>query len=323
MNISRTEKEKLYEGLGLFIESFRPYITSILIKRFGNDWNREFVRTLYSEQRESWERKLSEGKKPEEIIDFKHLKSFAIDRENQNLLKEDFKYETGSLATWCGEIYDARNGVAHFDSTLEEDKAVKAWINLRTIARIIGNNELERQLYNLQKNDSTQVAKRIEGVKSTFTQHSTETLDIVNCAKSWQEVFAEEVYLCLTNSSFNHLQCKYFGVYFLKRVGAIGEIEAVIDVYENNRNEVYFINGNQNVEEYFSRARKKIMELRPNQFPHRVFLLKDLYTTEFIKDSENAMRENKTYLNIEDLKIKDAKELAEILNGRRWSEFGK
>lgn len=265
MYISRTERHNLYKGLDLFLESFRPYIVSILIERFGSDWNKEFAKTLYSDQRENWQRKLSEGKIPDEIIDFQYFKGFAIDKENQKVLKEDFKYETSSLATWCGEIYDARNGVAHFDSTLEEDKAVKAWINLRTIARLIGNSELEQKLRDLQKDKSAQIVKRVLKVKPNSIQHSIETLDIVNCAGLWQEVFADEVYFCpVEGSSYTHRQCKYFGVYFQKRVGAVGEIEAVVDVYAEDEAETYWVNGVQGDEEYIKKAKEKVDEFRSN-----------------------------------------------------------
>ncbi len=321
MNINRDEKEKLYKGLGLFIEEFRPYVVSILTERFGSNWDKEFVKTLYSDQREEWERKLIEGRKPEDLIDFPHFKGFAIDKTNQNLLRNDFKQETGSLATWCGEINSARNGVAHFDSTLEEDKAVKAWINLRTIAKLIGNSELEQQLRDLQKSNEVKAVKR---AKPTLNQHSTETLDIVNCSGLWQEVFAEEVYICPIGGGVrNHRQCKYFGAYFQKRVGAIGEIEAVIDVFSENECRVYWITTNQNTEDYFNRAKEKAIELRPDGLPVRIFLLKDLYSTNFIKDSKGGMQAAKMYLNVEDLNVKNAKELAELLNDRNWSEFGK
>ena len=324
MYINRTERHNLYQGLDLFLESFRPYIVSILIERFGSDWSKDFAKTLYSDQRENWHRKLSEGKRPDEIIDFQYLRGFAIDKENQRFLKEDFKYETGSLATWCGEIYDARNGVAHFDSALEEDKAVKAWINLRTIARLIGNTELEQQLRDLQKSEPTQKIKSVPKAKPVSIHYSIETLDIVNCAGLWQEVFADEVYFCpVEGSSYTHRQCKYFGVYFQKRVGAVGEIEAVVDVYSEGEAEIYWTNTVQDDRECIEKAKEKANQFRPNELPLRVFLLKNLSSTNFIKDSKGGMQTAKTYLNIEDLNVGNARELAELLKDRNWSEFGK
>lgn len=325
MYINQNEMDNLNKGLRLFIEVFRPYVVSFLVNKFGDNWDEDFAENLSPKQRENWEKDLQKGIKPENLIDFQYLKKFALD--NKKSLQEDFGYIAHSLPTWLSEIYEARNGVAHYDNTLEETKALKAWIHLREIAKLIGNDELEQQLSNLQKNVTPQIAqtpKNAERTTSNLTPYTTETLDIVNCSGLWQEVFAEEVYICpVGGGSRNHRQCKYFGAYFLKRVGAVGEIEAVVDVYSENETQIYWINGNDNAENYITRAKEKAIELRPNDLPARIFLLRDLYSTEFVKDSKGGMQGAKMYMNIEELKVKNAKELAEILNGRNWSEFGK
>lgn len=325
MYINQTELENLDKGLKLFIEVFRPYVVSILTERFGDDWAAEFAKTLPMPKKENWEKDLRKGAKPENLIDFQYFKGFALDRENQKLLEDSFEFETKSLPTWFGEIYDARNAVKHYNP-LEEDKALKAWIHLRKIVKLLGHNELEQRLLKLQKNESprsfqtqTQNKKR---AFSNSNQYSTETLDIINCSGSYEEVFAEEVYFCPAESgTFTHRQCKYFGAYFQKRVGAVGEIEAVVDVHSENEAEIYWANGNQNAEEYVIKAKEKAIELRPSDLPIRVFLLKDLYSTEFIKDSKGGMQGNKIYLSVEDLNVANAKELAEKLNGKNWSDF--
>jgi hypothetical protein len=232
------------------------------------------------------------------------------------------------------KINEVRNSLKHYDDSLEENKAMKAWIHLREIAKMIGHFEVEQKLYILQKNIAVQdkiiipktaiatIPKKPERRFTNFVQHSTETLDIINCSGSWQEVFAEEVYICpATSGAFSHRQCKYFGAYFSKRVGAVGEIEAVVDVNSKNNSEIYWTNYNQNSGEYITKAKEKAFELRLDEFPIRVFLLKDLYSTNFVKDSKGGMQGNKMYLNIEDLDISNAKELAEKLDGKNWSEF--
>ena len=65
------------------------------------------------------------------------------------------------------------------------------------------------------------------------------------------------------------------------------------------------------------------MELRPNHLPVRVFLLEKLIQTNFIKDSPGGMREHNLYLNVEKLKVNGAHELAQKLDGKKWSEFGR
>ncbi|HEX8279403.1 MAG TPA: Swt1 family HEPN domain-containing protein [Segetibacter sp.] len=330
MNLSSTEKHNLFKGLDLFIEEFRLYVKSLLMKKYGDQWSSEFISRLYPDHREEWIQYGDKAQSPENLIEHKHLKKFALD--NKALLEDDFKKETNNLPTWFSEITYARNQVAHSQKSLDEDEATKVWIHLRKILKSIGKYELEQQLLVLQKNvavqDSSVVTKpattpkKVEKRFANFFQHSVETLDIVNCSGSWQEVFAEEVYICpATGGAFSHRQCKYFGAYFSKRVGAVGEIEAVVDVNSEDESEIYWTNYNQNNDEYLTMAKEKASELRPDEFPIRVFLLKDLYSTNFIKDSKGGMQGNKMYLNIEDLDISNAKELAEELDGKVWSDL--
>ncbi len=155
--------------------------------------------------------------------------------------------------------------------------------------------------------------------------HSFETIDIVNSAKSEfrQMIFSDNVYLCpAKGGQYAHKQCKYLGVYWEKRVGAIAEIEAVVDIQSEDEAEIYWDEGNETVEKYINLAKEKALLLRPNDLPIRVFLLKNLHETNFIKDSLGGMFGSKQYLNIEDLSVSDSKDLAKKLIGRKWSEFG-
>lgn len=341
MIISEIEFDNLDKALNLFIRVFRPYVVSILIKRFGDDWTDDFARTLSAKQWDNWQTDLRKGKKPESLIDFQYFKTFALNKETQKLLWEDFEYQTYSLPTWFAEIYDVRNSLKHTDDSIEKNKATKVWIHLCEIAKLIGNDELEQEILDLQEASipqtiihqpvtpqitKTPTVKKFERTKPNFIQHSIDTLDIVNCSGLWQEVFADEVYLCpAQGGAYSHRQCKYFGAYFDKRIGAIGEIEAVMDVNSEDDAEIYWTNYEQNTDNYLERAKEKANELRPDEFPIRVFLLKDLYSTNFVKDSKGGMQSSKMYKSLEDfdgVEFSNAKELAEFLDGKQWSDFG-
>jgi hypothetical protein len=56
--------------------------------------------------------------------------------------------------------------------------------------------------------------------------------------------------------------------------------------------------------------------------PIRVFLLENLYSTDYIKDSPGGMFGSKIYLSIENLEANNAEDLAKKLLGKKYSEFG-
>ncbi|MGI8640895.1 MAG: Swt1 family HEPN domain-containing protein [Pyrinomonadaceae bacterium] len=346
--INKTEREKLYTGFGLFQLAFRAYIISFLKERAGDEWLGDFVKTLGKDQRRNWDKDLRRGLKPEELIDFHHFKSFA--EEYKDLLKTDFPGKNQSLPTWLLEITEVRHKIAHHNG-IEADEAAKIWIHLRTIAKFLGKNELEQEILNLEKSKNEMQPQvpvlekaeikppqpKPESEKTKIETYSPkqkvnsvnssplESLDIVNCANAdfRRTVFAHNVYLCPAKSGpYNHKQCKYIGIYWEKRVGAVSEIEAVIDIYSESEATVYWINGNKNVEDYIARAKEKALLLRPNDLPIRVFLLENLHTTDFIKDSPNGMFGSKIYRNVEELEPANAEDLAKKLRGKSYSEFG-
>ena len=330
MNINQNEKTKLYDALALFQNAFRSYIVKLLRGKYGDDWLSKFKGMLYSQQLENWERNLQSSSSPESSIDFQHFKSFALN--SKDLTRNDFGNKTNDLPTWLGEIVEVRNKIAHFDE-ISRDEAIKAWINLRTISRIIGEGDLEREISNLEEskletNDKSQnkSAKRLHQTADKSDFSPLETLDIVNCAKEEfrEMVLSHNVYICpAKDGSYNHKRCKYIGIYWEKHVGAVGEIEAVIDVYSENRTLTYWINGNKDVEDYVSRAKEKALQLRPDHLPVRVFLIKNLHSTNLLKDSLGGMFGSKIYMDIGSLDISNSKELADALYEKKYSDFGK
>jgi hypothetical protein len=146
-------------------------------------------------------------------------------------------------------------------------------------------------------------------------------LDVISCGAFPDDVLKGGVYMCpAAPGAYNHDRCKYFGMYRDKRVEKIALIEAVVDIHETGDEHLKWKNVRQKDKELKHRAREIAEKLRPGEEPTRVFLLGELFDTDFRKDSSGGMR-TKTYFNIEHLEVDNAEELAEKLHGKVWSEF--
>lgn len=166
MNIFQIERDNLYKGLGLFLEAFRPFLVSVLMRRAGDNWEREFENTLSPQQLETWHDGLRNGTAPEALIDFHHFKYFAI--KNRDLLKIDFGRKVSDLPNWLNEIAEVRHKIAHFRE-IEEDEAAKAWIHMKAIARLLKMSELEAEIVKLKENQAAEQkvkARKAEATKA-------------------------------------------------------------------------------------------------------------------------------------------------------------
>lgn len=65
------------------------------------------------------------------------------------------------------------------------------------------------------------------------------------------------------------------------------------------------------------------MELRLGEYPTRIFLLGQLYDTNFVKDTPGGMLGSKQYFDVSKFKAEDAKELSGCLKDLAWSELNK
>ncbi len=148
MNINQNDKDNLYKGLGLFLEAIRLYVIALLRERHGELWADAFTETLTDIQRQNWHLNLQHGKTPESQIDFHNLKFFAI--KNKELLRRDFGKKNNSLPNWFEEIAEVRHDVTHYQYDIDQDAATKAWINMKTIANLLGMTELEAELVKLK-----------------------------------------------------------------------------------------------------------------------------------------------------------------------------
>lgn len=152
MTTKQIQQDNLFKAFGLFIEAFRPYVVSTLMKEAGDKWPAWFVEALYPAQRETWNMGLKAGTLPEALIDYPYLKSFAL--KYKDLLKEDFGKDTNKVATRLETIYDVRNKLAHFKE-ISEDEFSETLLNMKSIARSLQMEDLENELTNLQEIEST------------------------------------------------------------------------------------------------------------------------------------------------------------------------
>jgi predicted AAA+ superfamily ATPase len=143
-------KENIGKALGLFLEAFRLYTVSVLRQTHGKDeWENRFVNDLLPDQQRNWDRGISQGSAPEKLIDFGHLKNFAI--KNKDLLKDDFSRNVNKLPTWFEEIAEVRNKTHHYAGELDDLDVSRTYSNMVLIARAIKMKELEDELNRLQQ----------------------------------------------------------------------------------------------------------------------------------------------------------------------------
>jgi hypothetical protein len=147
-------------------------------------------------------------------------------------------------------------------------------------------------------------------------------LDVINCAGLPEEVLDGNVYMCPAEAgAYSHRRCKYFGMYRQKRVEKIAAIKAVVDVESEGEAKLLWENIIEKPAVLLNEAKDKAATLRPGEYPTRVFLLDNLYDTDFKKDSLGGMLGSKQYFDISRSKAGSAEDLAKYLTGRQWSEW--
>lgn len=147
-------------------------------------------------------------------------------------------------------------------------------------------------------------------------------LDVVNCAGIPDDVLVGNVYMCpATGGPYKHQRCKYFGMYRNKRIEQVALIEAVVDLEDKGKTTVKWQNVPRPTAELATLAEEKLQQLRPADFPTRVFLLGPLYPTDCEKDTPGGMQASKQYFDIGALSADGPEELARALSGRTWSEI--
>jgi hypothetical protein len=152
-------------------------------------------------------------------------------------------------------------------------------------------------------------------------------LDVVNCAGSFNEI-DEGVYICPdTGGAYSHRRAKYFGAYANKQVSKIFEIRAVVSIDRDlGEGTVKWNNSGEAPDILINQATKIISksEFRKNEnkkVPLQVFLLEKGKETCFQKINRGGMQGSKQYFWDIASNCQTSEELAELLNGKSWSDF--
>jgi hypothetical protein len=181
-------------------------------------------------------------------------------------------------------------------------------------------------LPHLPKNLADAVADLRDYLEEQELLSSWETrLDDINCAGFPNDILTEYVYVCpATGGAYNHAKCKYFGMYRRKRVEKIAEIEAVVDIEDDEKARMKWRIAAGQDADFVRKARAKLQRIsqtRPIQYPMRVFLLGQIQETDFQKDTPGGMYGSKRYFDVAMLNAVDAQELASRLRGKSWSQL--
>ena len=155
-------------------------------------------------------------------------------------------------------------------------------------------------------------------------------LDVVNSGRLMHEVVDGGAYCCPdTGGPYSHQRARYLGAYSNKTVSPVAQIEGVVVVSRDPDGQLTTVvrwnNGdltNKALErralEFIASHGDRYAEL--NRVDLQVFLLGHRFPTDFRKDTPGGMRGKRYFWNIP-RKVADASELAELLDGRVWSEW--
>jgi hypothetical protein len=143
MNINKPLQRELQDAGELFLKGFRLFLYEKMYAAIGHDWAIVYKEGLLPNQQKDWENELMKGKDPVDLIDWGHLKHFAI--QNKHYFKDDFGRQTNRLPTWLEEIVEVRNDWAHTHD-IDQDDALRMLGNMIRILNYIKMEEISEQL---------------------------------------------------------------------------------------------------------------------------------------------------------------------------------
>lgn len=168
-------------------------------------------------------------------------------------------------------------------------------------------------------------------VKKDYTPD--DTLAVVNCATTLEEVRDYNIYACGTTKVGEAFKkFKYFGTYKDKNVSDVFEVKAVVDIektndFKNAKCKMYWKNVDEDDEKLFKEILTKIAQDKHRQgelkkFHNRVFLLSNhIKDVTFKKDTHGGLYGTKKYFNDIATGCKNIQEFAEKINDKSWSDF--
>jgi hypothetical protein len=147
-------------------------------------------------------------------------------------------------------------------------------------------------------------------------------LDVVNCRGSFDSVLQHKMYICpAQGGSYNHRRSLYFGTYRNKCVEQISQIEAVIDLESEDEATMVWRNDSRTEKDLVEIAIERRQKIGDSWYPVRIFVLGDMYPTNFVKASSGGMFVSKQYFDIAKLNVSSAEDLAVKLTGKTWENY--
>lgn len=157
-NITTEQRNTLNQALNRAITALRPLLVAKLQAKAGQHWPDVLKASLSQAQQANWTRDLADGKKPEQLIDFHHLRGVVL--QNKDLFA-DLGKSANNLPTWFSELAQIRHEWAHHDDIdpITYDAALSRLILLM---RTLGLTEMETELTALKETSSAKTPPAAE-----------------------------------------------------------------------------------------------------------------------------------------------------------------
>ena len=226
--------------------------------------------------------------------------------------------------------------LANFDGLANEQKLFEElkhkYSNEKLIIKNIEFEELKFALDKIAKDIKSEILSTMIEEYEQFLSDSDllptwkYRLDVVNCAKSKEDVISRQLYLCPeARGAYKHARAKYFGIYENKNVNCIAEIKAVCTYdYDEQTKQTqiavsWFDRDNYKEEDILKEAEEKSQYCWGE--PRQMFLLTNFKENiNFKKDSAGGMFGSKLYFNF-DSNIKNIDDLTTTIQNQNWSKF--
>lgn len=226
--------------------------------------------------------------------------------------------------------------LANFDGLANEQKLFEELKHIYSNEKlIIKNLEFEELKFALDKIAADIKSEILSTMIEEYEQFLSDSdllptwkyrLDVVNCAKSKEDVMCRQLYLCPeARGAYKHARAKYFGIYENKNVNCIAEIKAVCTYdYDEQTKQTqiavsWFDRDNYKEEDILKEAKEKSQYCCGE--PRQMFLLTNFKENiNFKKDSAGGMFGSKIYFNF-DSNIKNIDDLTTAIRNQNWSKF--
>jgi len=170
--MSTSTNTSLFNGLGFFLETIRPYVIAVIEKAApGKPWEGELFSRLNPDQQRTWNmtaKSLQDsGGSTTNLIDYNILFSFGI------AFKDELKQEVGNYAeankliNFFKELKEVRNKCQHFQE-LDEDDITRAFLNMKGAVKMLEMQDAYDELQRIQNGNNEDIAP----VQPALSAHS-------------------------------------------------------------------------------------------------------------------------------------------------------